>query len=182
MADRHGAQPHERGALLLDRAALDRLAAQRIRSIQHHHRHPRPRRGAERQRHRPDVGVVTAAHVLQIDDQHVQPFQVDRGGGQRLERISVEAGDGDAGARVAPIVDADHVLRFAAHAVLRPEQPRGPHTRRDQPIDDVNEVAGDARRMTEHAHPPTAQQIQAFGAQNVQTCRDAHTRIIRRRR
>ena len=165
----------------LHRAALDRDAAERIRPVEHDDRDLRPRRRAQRQRHRPDVRVVAAADVLQIDDQHVDALQLHRRRRQRLERLAVEAGDRNARARVAPVVDADHVLRLAAHAVLGPEQPRRPHARRDQPIDDVDQIARDAGRMAEHAHPAPAQQVQTIADENVQTGRDAHAGILRRR-
>jgi hypothetical protein len=161
------------------RSALDRDAAQRIRPVEHDDRDAGPRRRAQRQRHRPDVGVVAAADVLQIDDQHVDALQLGGRRRQRLERLAVQAGDGNSRARVAPVRDADHVLRLAAHTVLGSEQTHGPHAGGDEAIDDVDEIAGHARRMTEHPHPPPAQQIQPIADDDVEAGRYLHGRIIR---
>ena len=104
---------------------------------------------AKRQRHRPDVRVVAAADVLQIDDQQIDARPARPPSASAIRSLAVEAGDRNAGARVALVVDADHVLRLAAHAVLGPEQPRRPHARLDQPIDDVDQIGGDAGRVAE---------------------------------
>jgi hypothetical protein len=180
VTDGDGAEPHERRAAVFHRTALDRHATERVRPVEHDDRHLRARRGAQRERHRPDVRVVAAPDVLQIDDEHVDPFQLRRRRRQRLERLAVEARHRNPGARVAAVGDADHVLRLAAHAVLGPEQARRPHPRGDQTVDDVDQVARDARRMAEHAHAPTPQQVQTIADENVETGCDRHTGIIRR--
>ena len=105
-------------------------------------RRPPRRRGRrlQRQHHRPDVRVVAAADVLQVDDQHVDAAEIGGRRRQRLERLAVEADDRDAGAAIVLVVDADHVLRLAAHAVLGPEEARRPDADLDQPIDDVGQI------------------------------------------
>jgi len=181
VAHRHRAQPDERRAALLHGAAFDGDAAQRVRPVEHDDGDARARRGAERQRHRPDVRVVAAADVLEIDDEDVQAFEIGGRRRQRFERLTVQAGHRDAGARIAVIVDADHVLRLAAHAVLGSEQARGPDAGGDQPIHDVDQIAGDARRVAEHAHPAPAQQIDPIAHENVEAGGYPHTGIIRPR-
>ncbi len=81
---------------------------------------------------------------------------------------------------VAAVVDAHHVLRFAAHAVFGTEEARRPHPGGDQPIDDVDQIAGDAGRMAQHAHAPPAQQIEAIGADDVEPGCYPHATILRR--
>ena len=85
------------------RPALDRHAAERVRAIEHDHRDAARAPPPHGQRHRPDVGVVAAADVLQVDDQQVDLRQLGRGRRQRFEGAAVEAGDRDArcGGRVS---------------------------------------------------------------------------------
>ena len=119
-------------------------------------------------RHAPDEGVVAAAHVLQIDDEHVDIRQLGRARRQRIEGVSVEARDGNTRARIAIACDADHVLRFAANAVLGPEQPSHLHACRGQRIDEVDHVAIDAGRMAQHPYATTAQNTKFLCQQNVE--------------
>ena len=127
-----------------------------------------------RQHHRPDVRVVAAADVLEIDDQHVDPRQIRRRRRQRLERLAVEADDRDPRAAIVVVVDADHVLRLAAHAVLGPVEPHRPHPDFNEAIDDVGQVGRDARRMTEDPHPPPPEEVQPLAAEDVETALDVH--------
>src|SRR5262249_51991257 len=84
------------------------------------------------------------------------------------EPLAVQARHRDAGARVAPVLDADHVLRLAAHPVLRPEQARRPHPGGDQAIDGVHELRVDAGSMAEQPDASTAQEIELLAAENVE--------------
>jgi hypothetical protein len=165
---RDRAEAHERLGALLDVAALDLGPAQRVGPVQHHHRHPGPRRRLHAQGHGPDVGVVAAAHVLQVDQQHVDGRQGLGGRLQRLDRVAVEAGGQDAGAPVGLGLDADHVLGLAPHPVLGAEQAGRADARGDQPIDGVGQLGGDAGGVAEQPHPPALAQVQPFRAQDVQ--------------
>ena len=133
VADRDRAQPHERLGVRLDVAALDR----RRRRAGSAGRAPPPATPARAGRlHAPapwsrrtcssgcrcPAGRPAARRC---------PPAPRRGGDSDSKLCAVEAGHRDAGAAVALAVDADHVLRLAAHAVLGPEQPRraGPRPR-----------------------------------------------------
>ncbi len=146
-------------------------------SIEHEHRHAGAKRRLHRQHHRPDVRVVAAADVLQIDHQHVDATEIGRRRRQRLERLAVQADHRDPGAAVLIVVDADHVLRLPAHAVLRPEEPHRPDADLDEAVDDVGQVGRDAGGMAEHPDATaaqSAQEVHLVAAEDIESALDVH--------
>ncbi len=90
MAHRDRVEPHERGVLRLEHVALDQLAADRVRTIEHDEGYIFLSRRLHRQRHRRDVGVVTGADVLDVEQQ-----DLDAGEhlGRGLQRVAVQRVD-----------------------------------------------------------------------------------------
>jgi len=80
-----------------------------------------------------------------------------RGWRQIFEAIAVQADDGRAGASVAGIGNANHVLSFAAVAVFRTEEQRGTNTHLFKDIRYVLDPAVDTGGMGKNAEPCTAQ-------------------------
>ncbi len=66
------------------------------------------------------------------------------------------------------VVDADHVLRLAAHAVLGPEEAHRADADLEQPVDGVREIGGDAGRMAEHPDAAPPQEVEAVAAENIE--------------
>ena len=79
-------QPYEGREAGIRHVALELLSAERIRSIEDDHGQTDPRRRAHGQRHGPREGVVARAHVLEIDDERLDPLQR---GGWRLQPFAV---------------------------------------------------------------------------------------------
>ncbi len=85
LADRHPVPygeriaSDERGEGGVEHRALDREAADRVRPVEDHDRDARLARGLHHVRDRVHEGVVAAAHVLQVDDDRVEPGEVRRG-------------------------------------------------------------------------------------------------------
>ena len=128
LADRHPVAhrdrklPDEGREGLAQPRALDRVAADGIRSIADDHPDAVPRRGTHAVRHGVDERVDARADVLQIDDQHVEPAQHV---GRRLTGVAVEREDRDLAAAVAAVRRLDHVvLQVRAEPVLRSEERR----------------------------------------------------------
>ena len=72
------------------------------------------------------------------------------------------------------VVDANHVLGLAAHAVLRAVEPAGPDAYLDQPVDHVREIGGNAGRVAEHPDTPTPQEAQTVFAKNIEAALYGH--------
>ena len=117
------------------------------------------RRFTGRDERGPDVGVITSAHVDEVDHQHVQGLEV---GGLRDEivgLVAVEAHHAGAGARIHRVADADHVLSGAAEAVLGTKQRHRCGAELHEDVDRMTIAAVDARRVREQAHAPAAQAL-----------------------
>lgn len=123
----------ERQKLRIDHRPADHGAAHRVRPVEHPDRHAGGLAGLHQVGERRDVGIAAAAHVLDVVQHGVQPFEHFR---RRPPRASVQADDWQAGDGVAALVDLVARAVLPAQAVLGREQPNQLHAR--QAADDVD--------------------------------------------
>ena len=108
------------------------------------------RRGNKAVGHRINVCIDARAHILEINDEHVDAVEHCLGG---LARFAVQGIHGHAAEIVGAVRRFDHVfLDVRAEALLRSEDCAKPHARvRGQPIGDVNQAVIDRRRVADDA-------------------------------
>ena len=165
LARRHPVAHDERvqadeGAVLgVEDVALDRVAADRVRPVEHDDPLLLARAGLHHVQHRVDERVVARAHVLHVEHHRVDPGQHLRGGHAGL---AVEAVDREPRLAVARVAHLDEVLRVRRDAVLGTEEGRelhaAPAPERDR---GVLEVARDRGRVDDE---PDAQAAHRLGA------------------
>ena len=102
-----------------DEIAFHVYAVDRVRPVEHDELDVVARAGFHRVRHRPDVGVVARADVLDVEDDRVETVEhLFRGNAGR----PVETPDGKARDRVGVVLDFDEILRGRPQPVLGTEQ------------------------------------------------------------
>lgn len=115
-----GAEVFEPG---VEAPALDLLAADRVRAVEHDHLHAGPPGHAHGQCHRGRIRVVARADILDVEHQCVETVELFHGWRERVERLAVETDLGQPADRVTAGADLDHVLRGTANAMLGAKQP-----------------------------------------------------------
>jgi hypothetical protein len=119
-------QPDERVVARRDPRSFDVNAADRVRPVEHDERFLRRGARAHREHHRPHEGVIAAADVLDVEHHDVDGVEHRGRRRERRRGVAVERMHRQPRRGVFARVDADHVLRVAAHAVLGTEQRRQP--------------------------------------------------------
>ena len=127
LADRHPVSHGERVEAdegrerRIAHVALDDDATERVWPIEHDDPHAHARAHAHGEGHRPVVGVVARADVLQVDDEHVESAEHRDG---RFASLAVEAPHRQSGRRVARAGHQRVILRGAPQSVLRRQERR----------------------------------------------------------
>ena len=116
----HAVLEDERCELRIGHVALDALAPERIRTVEHDHADPRARALLHGERQRPDERVVPGSDVLEIDDEPVEPGQHLR---RRRALFAVEAPHREPRDRIVRGGDRGVILGGAPEPVLGREEP-----------------------------------------------------------
>ena len=170
VARRQGIEPHEGGEARIGHVALELLASERVRPVQHVDWQRDARGRAHRQRHGPDEGVVAGAHILEIHHEGVEPLERPRLG---VEAPPVQAHDGQPGEPVALGADPGVVLRRSREAVLRREEAENLHAaERADNTRRMTQVASDGGLVAEKPDAASAKKRREPGNQNVEARQD----------
>ena len=133
------------------RRALDG-AADRVGPVADDEAQPRAGARLHREQHRPDVGVVAAPDVRDVEDDRFQVREILAARLQALRGAAVERHDRESRRRVDRGADRLHVDRAAFQTVLGPEEPHEPRVR--GPLERLprrHALRGDARRVRDEA-------------------------------
>ncbi len=156
----------ERGKGRIEHVSFNAHAGDGVRSIEDDKRQPCRRCGLLGVGHRGDVRGVADAHVLDIEDQRVEPTEhVARW----VQVIAVEAVDGKPGAWIRRRLNLLTGLCGAAHAVLRTEEgDKIDHVAFVEEVSSTPQAAVNSRGIGDQANAPAGELWVTLGEEHIE--------------